>query len=97
VRLEPLGGEHLDAMAEMLADPEVRRLTGTRKVHSAEKLREWVVTRKDHHDRADWAVIVDSLVAGEAVLNDLDAANASVNFRIALHVFGREHDGHPRH
>jgi RimJ/RimL family protein N-acetyltransferase len=50
--------------------------------------------RQDHHDRAEWAIVRhdDNMVLGEAVPNELDEHNASVNFRISLvgpHVFGR--------
>lgn len=86
VRLEPLGPEHFDGYWPMLADPEGRRLTGTQAQFSAEQVRDWLDMASDRHDRADWAILArqDETVLGEAVLNDLDADNASMNFRISL-------------
>ena len=78
----------------MLAEPEAVRLTGTHQQFTDEEIRQRLAARQDHHDRADWAIVrhEDSVVLGEAVLNELDEHNASVNFRICLagpHVFGR--------
>jgi RimJ/RimL family protein N-acetyltransferase len=94
VQLEPLGSQHYDGLRPMLDDPESMRLTGSQQVFSDDVMRQWLATRQDHHDRADWAIIrlADGLVLGEAVLNQLDTHNASVNFRISLvgpSVFGQ--------
>lgn len=96
VRLEPLTSRHFDGFWPMLADPdpEGSRLTGSHQRFTEEEIRQWLATRQDHHDRADWAIVrvEDDMVLGEAVLNELDVHNASVNFRISLagpHVFGR--------
>lgn len=94
VRLEPLCGRHLAGIWAMVNDPECRRLTGTHQRFTREQIRRWLDTRADQHDRADWAIVrrEDGEMLGEAVLNDLDPPNASVNFRISLvgpHVFGR--------
>lgn len=93
VRLEPLRSHHLDGLLPMFVDPEVRRLTGSQHQVSEERTKEWVATRQDHDDRADWAIVRpgDEMVLGEAVLNEFDPPNAAVNFRIALvgsHLFG---------
>lgn len=86
VRLEPLGIEHFDGIFAMLQDPEGARMTATTKVFEEEFARNWVSTRQDHHDRADFAIVrqEDDEVLGEAVLNDYDAEAESVNFRIGL-------------
>jgi RimJ/RimL family protein N-acetyltransferase len=94
VRLEPLTSRHFDGFWAMANDPEGQRFTGTHRRFTEAEIRQWVATRQDHHDRADWAIVrvEDDMVLGEAVLNDLDVHNASANFRIALagpHVFGR--------
>lgn len=86
VRLEPMEARHHDGLAPMLDDPEGRHLTGTHQQFTEEVVRRWVATRRDHHDRADWAIvrISDDQVVGEVVLNGLDPDNASANFRISL-------------
>lgn len=94
VRLEPLGSQHFECLRPMFSEPEGMRLTGTHRRFTAAAIRRWLATRQDHHDRADWAIVrdEDSLVLGEAVLNELDAHNASASFRISLvgpSVFGR--------
>jgi RimJ/RimL family protein N-acetyltransferase len=94
VQLEPLGSQHYEGLRGMFDDPESSRLTGTHATFSEEVVRDWLATRQQHHDRADWAIVrlPDGLVLGEAVLNDLDVHNASVSFRIGLvgaHVFGQ--------
>jgi RimJ/RimL family protein N-acetyltransferase len=94
VRLEPLGSKHFEGLWPMFAEPEGKRLTGTHQRVTEEAGRRWLATRQDHHDRADWAIVrlADDVVLGEVVLNELDAHNASVSFRISLvgpQVFGR--------
>jgi RimJ/RimL family protein N-acetyltransferase len=94
VRLEPLSSQHFEGIWPMLTDPEATRLTGSHRRFTEEEIRRWLATRQDHHDRAAWAIVrhQDNIVLGEAVLNELDEHNASVNFRISLvgpHVFGR--------
>lgn len=86
VRLEPLSSQHFDGIWSMLADPEGARLTGTRQRFTEDQIRQWLATRQDHHNRADWAIVhrEDGTVLGEAVLNKLDTHNASMNFRISL-------------
>jgi len=96
VRLEPLTEAVLEDYLAAIADPEVRRLTGGSDHHERGTVAHWLATRADHHDRADWAAvrISDGAFVGEAVLNQLDIANASANFRILLagpHVFGKGH------
>jgi len=93
LRLEPLGSRHFDGLWPMFGEPEGTRLTGTRERFTEEQIRRWLATRRDHHDRADWAIvrIADGVVLGEAVINDLDPVNAAANYRIALvgpEVFG---------
>jgi RimJ/RimL family protein N-acetyltransferase len=94
VRLEPLTESVLEDYLAALADPEVRRLTGSHAPHDRARVEQWLTSRSQQHDRADWAVLrrSDGAFLGEAVLNDLDVDNASANYRILLagpHVFGR--------
>ena len=90
VRLEPLTLAVLTDYLATLDDPEVQRLTGSHEPNDSGRIAQWLATRRDHHDRADWAVIRigDGAFLGEAVINQLDVANASANYRILL---GRPH------
>lgn len=78
----------------MIADPEGRRTTGTHASFDEAAARRYLESRPAQPDRADWAAIrieVDAFL-GEAVLNELDDDNESMNFRIALagsHVYDR--------
>ncbi len=94
VRLEPLTQVVLDAYLRGLADPEVRRLTGSHSTFTPSEAEHWLATRREQHDRADWAVTrrEDGAFLGEAVLHELDPANESASYRIWLagsHLFGR--------
>lgn len=91
LRLEPLGPDHFDGVWAVLQDPEARRLTGTHAEFTQEQIEAWLSGLAEQHDRADWAVIrradeqyPEERYLGEVVLNDLDADNESVGFRIVL-------------
>jgi RimJ/RimL family protein N-acetyltransferase len=78
----------------MFDDPEGRRMTATTRTFDDDMLREWLSTRQDHDDRADFAIIAldADRVIGEVVLNELDTDDESCNFRIGLtgpDVYGR--------
>ncbi len=94
VRLEPLTEVVLEEYLLGLADPEVRRLTGSHMTITPAEAERWLATRREQHDRADWAVTrrEDDAFLGEAVLNDFDPANESVSYRVwpaGPHLFGR--------
>jgi RimJ/RimL family protein N-acetyltransferase len=82
--LEPLAPEHLDGLWQGLQDPESRRLTGTHASFTREQIIRWLGSRKDAHDRADWAIMRDGAFIGEIVLNDLDVDNRSMGMRMSL-------------
>lgn len=87
IRLVPLGPTtDLDAYEALVADPESNALTGTTRSFSREELAAWLSSRPSQPDRADWGVVgLDGgPLLGEVVLNDLDAENESIGFRIAL-------------
>lgn len=98
--LRPFTGDDVDAMGEILADPELMRLTGS--VHSSsvassrssqldDDTRRWYETRAQQTDRLDLAVIdnVPGRCVGEVVLNDWRPDDDALNFRILLGVGGR--------
>jgi RimJ/RimL family protein N-acetyltransferase len=98
VELRPFTGADVDTMAEILADPEIARLTGS--VTSTEdlgqpppleSLREWYGSRSDQDDRLDLAVVdrATGRVVGEVVLNEWEPDCASANFRILVGSAGR--------
>jgi RimJ/RimL family protein N-acetyltransferase len=98
VELRPFTGDDAVAMAEILADPEIARLTGsvTRTEDLGtppplETLREWYGSRSDQGDRLDLAIVdrASGRVVGEVVLNEWDADCASANFRILVGPTGR--------
>lgn len=98
VLLRPVTPADAPALVASLADPEVRRLTGTHHGlepgKELEQARHWYATRADHTDRLDLAIVERDSgdCVGEAVLTDLDVDNLSCSFRIALagsHLFGR--------
>ncbi|PRY40309.1 GNAT family N-acetyltransferase [Umezawaea tangerina] len=86
VRLVPLVAEHAPDLFKGVNDPEVRRLTGTHRVFTFEEVERHAATRAEQTDRVDLTVLraVDGKVLGDIVLNDLDADNLSMGFRIAL-------------
>jgi RimJ/RimL family protein N-acetyltransferase len=101
VLLRPFQEDDLVPMGEVLADPEVLRLTGA--VHSSEEAKgaspvldevglDWYRTRARAEGRLDLAVIelATGCCVGEAVLNDYDAGNSSCNFRILIGPTGRD-------
>ena len=100
-RLRPFTPADIEAMGPILADPEVLRLTGS--VHTTDEAnsspprldpatRQWYESRADQPDRLDLAIVdpTTGICVGEAVLNDLDAANGSCNFRILIGDAGRD-------
>jgi RimJ/RimL family protein N-acetyltransferase len=102
VLLRPFTAADVPVMAEILADPDVIRLTGS--AHSTaeveaqatpavdDKLSDWYLSRVDQVDRLDLAVVDRSTDAcvGEVVLNDVDTDNLSCNFRTLIGAGGRD-------
>lgn len=101
VLLRPFRADDVSVMVDVLADPDVRRLTGS--VHSTEEaraggdddvdtLRTWYGSRNEQPDRLDLAVVDarSGELVGEVVLNDYDAASSSCNFRTLIGPRGRD-------
>lgn len=101
ITLKQLDARYVDDYLLMITDPESQRLTGSHVSDPPagpsvlrEKALQWLSTRLEQHDRADWAIVrnTDGRFVGEVVLNEYDQDNASVNFRIMLGP--AEHFGH---
>ncbi|MEH1014528.1 GNAT family protein [Micromonospora sp. CPCC 206060] len=94
VVLRPFIDADLPAFVAVLADPEVRRLTGSAggEEFDAERCRRWYSTRNAQTDRLDLAVVdrATGECVGEVVLNEYDPANASCSFRTLLAANGRD-------
>ena len=86
VDLEALDEFFLEPYLEMLADPEVARLTGPAPKFTQESIVEWLTTRPLAEGRLDWAIRESQLgeFVGEIVLNEYDIKDNSMNLRIAL-------------
>ncbi|WBU39113.1 GNAT family N-acetyltransferase [Homoserinibacter sp. YIM 151385] len=86
MRLEPLGPAHFDDVWTALHEPETLRLTGTHETFSEDRIRAWLRDLPGTPHRADWAIVEAHTeeYLGEVVLNDLDAHNSKMGFRIAL-------------
>lgn len=100
VVLRPFTEADLPIMATILADPEVIRLTGSAHTTAEteaetgevdEKLRDWYLSRADQPDRLDLAVVdrASGECVGEVVLNEVEPANLSCNFRTLIGPRGR--------
>ena len=100
VVLRPFVDDDVAALAEAIADPEVRRLTGSVNSSTAQpdeafgedRLRAWYSTRGEQDDRLDLAIVDRETgdCVGEAVLNEWEPENASCNFRILIGPRGRD-------
>ncbi|MDO3412307.1 GNAT family protein [Saccharibacillus sp. CPCC 101409] len=101
VILRPFEIEDAQQMLNILADPEVRRLTGSAENDSdaqapmSEEERErtlaWYGSRSGRGDRLDLAIAdrESGEMVGEAVYNEYDENVRSVNFRILIGPAGR--------
>jgi RimJ/RimL family protein N-acetyltransferase len=86
VRLVPLGPQHAEPFWHATVDPEIRRLTGTRREFTLDSVRDWCADRATQPGRLDLA-IEDRTTGdylGELALIDIDHDSESAAFRIAL-------------
>ncbi len=86
LRLVPLSESFLDDVLAALEHREFMRLTGTHATFTRPQVQAFLTALPQRQDRADWAILrrADTQYLGEVVLNELDAENRSMNFRIAL-------------
>lgn len=100
VTLRPFTVDDAPRMAEILSDPEVRRLTGsvdtTAEAETAQplddRLRDWYASRAAQTDRLDLAVedVATGEVVGEVVLNEYEDDGPTANLRCLLGPAGRD-------
>ena len=101
VTLRPFRDGDAEVMAEIIADPEVRRLTGS--VESTvdaehpdvvldDRLRDWYATRNEQVDRLDLGIedAASGFLVGEVVLNEVDLEALTCNLRVLIGPGGRE-------
>lgn len=81
-----MGPRFLPQLWRSLQNHDTDKLTGTQATFTEEQVGKHLESLPGRADRADWAIIRndDSSYLGEVVLNDLDTANESMNYRIAL-------------
>jgi RimJ/RimL family protein N-acetyltransferase len=86
VTLRPFGPDDIDAVWEMINDPEGNDLTATTDEFDYDQIREWYLTRNDHYDRIDVAIVENATgeLAGEVVFNEHEPEAKTCSFRISL-------------
>ena len=86
VTLRPITAADAEAVFASLSDAEGRWLTGTQQDFTLAQVRAFCARVEGADDRLDYAVTLpnDPRYRGEVVLNEIDAANKSAHFRIAL-------------
>ena len=84
VLLRPLTAADAPAMYESLDEPEAMRLTGSQATFTLEEVRAHCARIEHAAERADYGIIVEDRLIGEAVLNGIDRENRLCNFRIAI-------------
>lgn len=91
VILRPFQSGDVVVMEEILKDPEVIKLTGSSPDIDSEFLKQWYDTRNEQRDRLDLAIVdrKQNMLVGEAVGNEYDEQNNSMNFRILIGPQGR--------
>ena len=84
VTLRPLGLRYLDDYLVMLSDPEGARLTGTTTSFDRRTITEWLTSRPDQHDRADWAIVSteNDALLGEVVLNQFEPDEHRIHLEV---------------
>ncbi|HEY3502214.1 MAG TPA: GNAT family protein [Actinocatenispora sp.] len=93
VLLRPVNADDTGPLLAAMRDPETQRLTGSHpQAYDSDPetqrraVEEWYRTRHDHDDRLDLAIVEQDSgeCAGEVVLNEFSAEDASCNLRIMI-------------
>ncbi|GIG22369.1 acetyltransferase [Cellulomonas chitinilytica] len=84
--LRPIRADDADAMWDMLADPDGRRLTGTTATFTRPQVDAWCASRGTAEGRYDFAVTANGSddFLGEIVLNDIDDVVRKANMRLVM-------------
>lgn len=100
VTLRPFHEGDTEVMAQILSDPEVRRLTGSvgstaeaQRVEPADdRLLGWYSTRNEQVDRLDLGIedAATGRLVGEVVLNEVDLDTLTCNLRVLIGPEGRD-------
>ncbi|MEM7340797.1 MAG: GNAT family N-acetyltransferase [Actinomycetota bacterium] len=86
VLLRPFTPDDLPTAWEMITDPVGNDLTATTDEFSYDQITAWYLSRDEHADRVDLAIVERATgeFAGEVVLSDHDRSTNSCSFRISL-------------
>jgi len=92
IRLRPFKKEDLPLLEGILTDQEVITLTGSDDTFDRAVVNDWYRTRNIQSDRLDLAIVdkQTNRIVGEVVLNEYNAENHSMNFRILIGREGRD-------
>ncbi len=84
--LRPIRADDVDAMWDMLDDPEGNRLTGTTRTFTRDEVAQWCAGRESAQGRYDFAVTADGVdeYRGEIVLNDIDPDVRCASLRLSM-------------
>lgn len=93
VILRPFEENDWERMVEIIAEPELRRLTGSvtndkeaEEPEEAEPIKEWYQSRNDKDNRLDLAIVDKKSreLVGEVVFNEYEESTGNINFRILM-------------
>lgn len=84
--LRPVGQEDTEGYFQMLFNPEVRRLTGTRQAFTLEGVRRYIEAKSGDSDTVLLLIALsdNDQVIGDVALQDIDHVNRNANLRIAI-------------
>lgn len=84
--LRPVAPQDVDAMWEIVTDPEARRMAGTARDWSREDVARWIAGVRAADERIDLAVTANGSdeYLGEIVLDAIDTTAGSANLRLTM-------------
>jgi RimJ/RimL family protein N-acetyltransferase len=86
IRLRPIGPEDVEAVWDLVSDPESARLTGRTEVYTRESVAERCATIADRPGRIDLAVTTTGSdeMLGEIVLKYIDLRSGTADLRLVM-------------
>ncbi|MEC0205329.1 GNAT family N-acetyltransferase [Paenibacillus lautus] len=86
IYLRPFGEEETEGYYQMLFNPEMRRLTGTKQAFTLEGVRRYIEEKSGNHDTILLLIALsdNDQMIGDIALQDIDYVNRNANMRIAL-------------